>query len=363
MTITAYPTTSPSSSPDIAILNLSRLFTRLEHNLLSPSADLKSLRRSEYQRMRIGANVDYARTLLTQLERSLPHLKPLDRRHELQTDLTRKRETLKLLQDVVDKSAADAELRGVAGAHDADFDSDDDGDEAEEILLDEETTGHADAETATPETATSDADTRDTPSEEDLEGEEVSPATTITTTTTTTTAATPITATAAATTASSSSPPPASASASASVRHRYRHQKTSTAPTSTPATTTATATATATGISPPASKLAATEETLSLHRTEQEDLTGSLLSLASQLKASSHAFQSSLEAEKSVLARAAEGLDRTTSNMDAAEKRMGMLRRMTEGKGWLGRMMLYAWIFGLWVVAVLIVFLGPKLRF
>lgn len=40
-----------------------------------------------------------------------------------------------------------------------------------------------------------------------------------------------------------------------------------------------------------------------------------------------------------------------------------MLRRMSEGKGWWGRMMIYLWIFGLWVVALGIVFLGPKLRF
>lgn len=64
-----------------------------------------------------------------------------------------------------------------------------------------------------------------------------------------------------------------------------------------------------------------------------------------------------------MLDRAVDGLDATTSNMGAAEKRMGMLRKMTEGKGWWGRMMLYAWILGLWVVAILIVFLGPKLRF
>lgn len=114
---------------------------------------------------------------------------------------------------------------------------------------------------------------------------------------------------------------------------------------------------------PAASNTQDTEQTLSTHRAEQEDLTSSLLSLASQLKSSSQAFQTSLDSEKSVLARAVDGLDRTTGNMQAAERRMGMLRRMTEGKGWWGRMMLYAWILGLWLVAVLIVFLGPKLRF
>lgn len=110
-------------------------------------------------------------------------------------------------------------------------------------------------------------------------------------------------------------------------------------------------------------KLEGTEHALSDQRLEQEDLTDSLLSLASQLKASSHNFHNSLESEQSVLDRAMHGIDRTSSTMEAAGQRMGMLRRMTEGKGWWGRMMLYAWIFGLWVIAILIVFVGPKFRF
>lgn len=110
-------------------------------------------------------------------------------------------------------------------------------------------------------------------------------------------------------------------------------------------------------------KLESTEHALSDQRLEQEDLTNSLLSLASQLKASSHNFHNSLESEQSVLDRAVHGIDRTSSTMEAAGQRMGMLRRMTEGKGWWGRMMLYAWIFGLWVIAILIVFVGPKFRF
>lgn len=109
--------------------------------------------------------------------------------------------------------------------------------------------------------------------------------------------------------------------------------------------------------------LANKEQTLSTHQNEQETLTTSLLDLATQLKTSSQTFQTQLDAEKSVLSRAVDGLDKTSSNMDAAERRMGMLRRMTEGKGWWGRMMLYAWIFAGWVVAVLIVFVGPKVRF
>lgn len=345
MTLTTFPQISSTAptSPDLKILNLSRLLTRLEYNLLSQSADLKSLRRNEYQRMRIAANVEYARTLLSQLERTLPTLKPLDRRHDLQTDLTRKRQTLKLLQDVLDRSSAEAEMRQSA---DPDLDSD----EEDEIILDGE---EEEAVTVTPEagsTSSASEGNRDAVSEEareqmhaEAEGEaefemDISQTTSQNTALTTATPQPSATATAAA----------------ATPTLRHRHQSGPTAVTD--------STAIATGSATSTSKLQETEQTLDAHRAEQEDLTTSLLSLATQLKASSQAFHSSLEAEKSVLARAVEGLDRTTTNMGAAEKRMGMLRRMTEGKGWLGRMMLYAWIFGLWIVAVLIVFLGPKLR-
>lgn len=228
-------------------------------------------------------------------------------------------------------------------------DPDLDSDEEDEIILD----GEEEAVTVTPEagsTSSASEGNRDAVSEEareqmhaEAEGEaefemDISQTTSQNTALTTATPQPSATATAAA----------------ATPTLRHRHQSGPTAVTD--------STAIATGSATSTSKLQETEQTLDAHRAEQEDLTTSLLSLATQLKASSQAFHSSLEAEKSVLARAVEGLDRTTTNMGAAEKRMGMLRRMTEGKGWLGRMMLYAWIFGLWIVAVLIVFLGPKLR-
>ena len=96
---------------------------------------------------------------------------------------------------------------------------------------------------------------------------------------------------------------------------------------------------------------------------ESTNLTTSLLALAQSLKASSTAFSTSLEADTEMLNRATEGLDKNTTGMEAAGKRMSLLKRMSEGKGWWGRMMLYAWIGALWVVAILLVFAGPKLRF
>ena len=95
----------------------------------------------------------------------------------------------------------------------------------------------------------------------------------------------------------------------------------------------------------------------------QADLTASLSSMSAQLKAQAVQFGASLEADKDITARAGEGLEKSRAGMDAASRKMGTLRRMSEGKGLWGRMMLYAWIGALWVVAILLVFVGPKLRF
>jgi hypothetical protein len=108
---------------------------------------------------------------------------------------------------------------------------------------------------------------------------------------------------------------------------------------------------------------ATTEALLTHNRTEQESLTSSLLSMAQQLRASSNAFASSLEDEKSILNRATEGLDKNKLGMEAAQRKMGYLRTMTEGRGWMGRMMMYAYIAGLMMLALVIVFVLPKLRF
>ncbi|KAL2823064.1 hypothetical protein BJX63DRAFT_4657 [Aspergillus granulosus] len=334
MTLTTYPASTDSS--DLAALNVSRLLARLEQNLLSPNTDLKSLRRSEYQRMRVSANVEYARTNLQALERSLPQVKPVDRRHELQTTLTRNRQTLKQLQNVLDEIQSEAEVRHSArGAEWEDEGEDEDDADSEDLL-------------GTPEGGST---TDEAAPEDDISI--LVPATA----TTKTAVPPPSTTTEPSSTPAAPTPP-------APTTLRNRHHNT---PSTNPATGT---TATGTSLHPsstspksPTSTTAETEQTLSSDRAEQENLTSSLLSLATQLKTSSQAFQASLDAEKSVLARAAEGLDRTTGNLAAAERRMGMLRRMTEGKGWWGRMMLYAWIFALWVVAVLLVFVGPKLRF
>ncbi|KAL4999115.1 hypothetical protein BDV10DRAFT_193786 [Aspergillus recurvatus] len=326
MTLTTYPATTDPS--DLAALNLSRLVDRLEHNLLSPNADLEPLQRSEYQRIRVGVNIEHARATLQALERSLPHIKPVDRRHELQSSLSRNRQTLKQVQNVLDEIQAEEEIRVSARGNGWDLvedKGDEDADSDGEDLL------------GTPEDTADEATPEDDPG---VQGAARRKPDTEALATTVVDAGSSLAPTP---TAPEAAPAPAPAL-------RNRHHNTATASARIPKPT-----ATATGSSlhdaakPSGPQTGAeTEEALATDRLEQENLTSSLLDLATQLKTSSQQFQASLEAEKSVLARAAEGLDRTTGNLAAAERRMGMLRQMTEGKGWWGRMMLYAWIFVLY---------------
>ena len=95
----------------------------------------------------------------------------------------------------------------------------------------------------------------------------------------------------------------------------------------------------------------------------QEDLTTSLVSMAAQLKQQARAFQFSLDKDKGLLDRALEGLDRNIGGMEAASKNMKTLTKLTEGEGFFGRLRLYLIIGAMWVAAILLVFVGPKLRF
>ncbi|KAJ5727913.1 hypothetical protein N7493_005733 [Penicillium malachiteum] len=329
MAVSAFPSTGDSA--DLTLLNTARLFTRLEHNLLSPGSELRTLRGSEFQRMRITKNVDYARTLLSQLERSLSQLKSPERRHEAQAEIARDRNLLKRMQLVLDEESSRIEENDV---------------DTESGEWDDLFSKPVTMEKVAPSTVGS-----QTPSLEEKRD--------ITSTKTAIATATPVPASVPApaptTTVSPTSTLPTSTSTPTST---LRNRSTAQSPDSNESIAKASGSNTNSN-----SKLDTTEQALSSHRLEQEDLTSSLLSLASQLKASSQSFQATLENEQSVLDRAVTGMDKTTATMEAAGKRMGMLRKMSEGKGWWGRMMLYAWIFALWIVAILIVYVGPKLRF
>lgn len=270
--------------------------------------------------------MEYARSLLTQLERSLPQLKLLDHKHEVQAEIARDRQLLKRIQTLLDEEEAKAEARQ------DDDDNEVDNDEWKELFSKPVSQDVAPISQPTDQRAT----TKSLGTQ--LEVTESSNAQSTTTTPATTTQPKP-----------SSTLPPKSTPTPPTLRNRRNR-----------APSIATDKANATGSN---AKFHDTESELDTHRMEQDDLTNSLLALATQLKTSSKAFQSSLENEKSVLDRASSGMDRTSANMEAAGKKMGTLRQMSEGKGLWGRMMLYAWIFALCIIAILIVFFIPNLRY
>ncbi|KAI9717610.1 MAG: hypothetical protein M1812_004555 [Candelaria pacifica] len=278
-----------TSKPDPTAINLSSLLSRLEYKLLTPDADSQG-RTSSYERARISANLEYARSLLLRLEQETPSIKVQSRKQQAQGKILEQRDLLKRLDDRL------YELNKL------DDDSSSEEEDGEDLL--------GAFEDHEPQVK----DYR-TPS-----GVEASRSPAVDTDLSTL---------------------------------RARRPPSSSSPTLDTGQTT--------GAS--ISSTAQTEKLMSHNRIEQETLTSSLLSMAQALKESSTRFNESLESEKEVLNRTGEGLEKNTTGMEAAGKRMGTLRRMAEGKGWWGRMLMYAWIFGLMLVALFIVAFLPKLRF
>ncbi|ORY09018.1 synaptobrevin [Clohesyomyces aquaticus] len=295
---------SPSQYPDITPINLNRLLSRLENTLLSPEAP-SNLRKSSYERAKVGANLEHARTLLLNLEHSASTLPSKSKKAAVQSDLQQKRDLIKQLnQRLYELNQLD------------DSSSDDSADSEEE-----------------------DADRF--PSYAPRVREE---------------AGIEVTGTGG---EGNEALHEAAQNFTSDLRSRRSETQKEEAATTSGASLFPSKASTTTG--DPA--LAHTEALLSHNRTEQEALTTSLIDMAKQLKAQSLQFGSTLESEKGILERAAEGLDRGTMGMEAAGARMGTLRRMTEGRGFFDRLKLYGMIFGLWLIAFLLVFMGPKLRF
>ena len=115
--------------------------------------------------------------------------------------------------------------------------------------------------------------------------------------------------------------------------------------------------------SPSAQQPHSTTQLLESQDTLQTSLTSELLGLASQLKSSAQAFSTELASDAATMSQTENALGKNKAGMDSATARMGVLRKMSEGRWWWGRMMLYAAIAALWVVAILLVFVAPKLRF
>lgn len=287
-----------------SISNLNRLLARLEHTILSSESDTH-LKHSQYERNRVGANIEHARTMLLTLEKQSATIKIQSQRQQVQADLQQKRDLIKGLN---------TRLRELNDANDNLENSESESDE--EDILRRYAPAREDTEAGL---GTGEGHTRET---EELEQQPQQQQE-----------------------LRSRRPLQASdnrAAASTSAREQLFSSRPQ---------------------QQPEPSLQQTETLMSHNRTEQEALTTGLLGLARALKDSSLQFGSSLEAEKEVLKRAETGLDKSAQGMDAAQQKMGVLRRMSEGQGWWGRLKLYGFIFGLWVACFLLVFIGPKLRF
>ncbi|THX24313.1 hypothetical protein D6D10_10153 [Aureobasidium pullulans] len=294
-------------------VDLDQLLGKLSNTLLSPTADDRHLRTTLYERNRISANVEHARTLLLRLEHNTADIKTQSRKSTIQADLQTKRDLIKKLNTRL------IELNQLASLQE-DSDSSSDEDEDEE---DEESQGQKVREFAP---AVSTSDTLDTDP-------------------------------------SLTSPQQAAQDLANNLRSRKPNATNSNAPPDSATTSALFNNRSTAHPTTAAGEKLSTEQVLDSANRDQDILTTSLVALAQSLKQSSLSFASSLDAEKEVLRRAEGGLDKNSMGMEAAGNRMGALRRMTEGKGWWGRIRLYAIIAALWVAAFLLVFVGPKLRF
>ncbi|KAK3716041.1 hypothetical protein LTR37_006771 [Vermiconidia calcicola] len=288
-------------------VTLNRLLSRLDSTLLAStdSEQLQRLRGSQYERNKVGANIEHARTLLLTLERQASTVKVQTQRQQIQADLQGKREVVKRL------NARLTELNQSGDEEDDEEDSDEDGSEEEQVR----TASYAPARSDAQDGLNTGGDEPPAPNPQQFPQQQPE---------------------------LRSRNPQLQASdnrsaASTTSREQLFADRNPT-------------------------NLPQNETLLSHNRSEQETLTTGLLGLARALKESSLQFSSSLETEKDVLKRAEGGLDKSAQGMEAAERKMSMLRRMSEGQGWLGRLKLYGFIFGLWIVCFLVVFIGPKLR-
>jgi hypothetical protein len=279
---------------------LDRLLARLDQTLLSSETD-RRLRTSQYERNRVGANIEHARAMLLTLEKQSATIRAHPQRQQITADLQQKRDLIKKLN---------TRLRELNDAGEKDDEDDDDSEEDGEDILQSYAPARKELNDGI------DSGEPQAPRIDEAQKQQLR-------------ARKPLQASDNLTAASSTA----------------REQLFAGRPEDESSTT------------------KETEVLMTHNRTEQEALTTGLLGLARALKESSQNFSTSLEQEKAILARAEGGLDKSAQGMEAAGQKMGLLRKMSEGQGWWGRIKLYAFIFGLWVACFLIVFVGPKLRF
>ncbi|KAI9720288.1 MAG: hypothetical protein M1828_005751 [Chrysothrix sp. TS-e1954] len=314
----ARPLSPPPTSPDVSSSNLTLLLNRLEQTLLSPdSRSTRTLRRSVYERNRVSANLEYARSLLLRLEQGSPRGKVQSIRR---ADLLSKRAMVRKLQIRLDELGKAGDM-----VH---YDDSSASCSSDEDILATYAPARADVSSGIEHIA---RDSRQQGSSTTPTGAEQ-----------------------------------VAAAATLVSSLRARGTKGQDAPTS---MATGSSTRQAAGLpwsqrsSNAASDKNTTAQVLESHETEQTMLTDSLLTLASALKASTMSFSDNVTASNPLVDRTSQALDKNVGGMEQTSQNLGMLRRMTEGRGWWSRLGLWAKVGVLWSVMLLVMFVMPKLRF
>ncbi|KAJ4425059.1 hypothetical protein N0V82_000341 [Gnomoniopsis sp. IMI 355080] len=325
--------------------DLDRLLGRLQQTILRADAEReRRLRDSEYERQKLSFNIDYARTLLTRMEQDAFGIKVLTRKQETQAELNRKRDLL----DNLTYRLKEVEELSAHTVDDEDTSSEGDDYLNEIIMTPSDSIDSRFTDVPTQGTGDDEDEQAERPRQIHLasqggHGQKVetldeflSEKPDVVTT-------------------QSLRPrgkPPAPSDPEKQAHHIDTAQ-----------TTGATRSLLFGEHAKDVAGVATSEAILDHQRKEQEIVTEDLLRMASQLKLSSQKFGEALQEDTEILNRAGEGLSKNELSLEAAARRMGAITKMTEGKGWYGRIMLYAWIYGLMVVLVLLVFVLPKLRF
>ena len=371
--------TSPPYSPagtgikTDPLSDLNRLLNRLDQTINHATAEQeRRLRRDEFERTRVRYDIDAARTALERIEQDVLPGKTHTRRQDVQADLGRKHELIEhLLERVQD-------LEDAADEDDTDEDSSDGEDVLADIIqtpsesMDSRSTGGITAEEAGSDEDGEAGVSIGTPSLPPVppseQKREPDPPTR---------AALPV-----ADSFVSAQPLPISTTTH-TLRSRGKQHHHDASPPASPSrggeptekskekdkdesvgqTTARQLLFGDRSLDAPTSAAATEEAVLDRHRAEQEALTEDMLRMARKLKENSIATGQQLEEDNKVLARVGQGLDTTNAGMESAGKRMSSLARMTEGKGWWGRMLLFAMVWGMMVLLLVVFLTLPKLRF
>lgn len=102
---------------------------------------------------------------------------------------------------------------------------------------------------------------------------------------------------------------------------------------------------------------------LQSEKLTQQELRNQILDAAKRLRESEELTARLLQRDDENVSGALDVVFKSNTAIETTTRKMGAIARMAEGRGWMGRMWLYGYIAGLWVLALVVVFVLPKLRF